>query len=158
MYELLKVRKQDISSLDRVARILNACGKDMGERYNLHHWDNPRLKTFVIVVMCAFKNDIYLLCYKNKPVATFMTKIQGDTLHFEKLGTMPSMAGHGVGSMCMSAIEEIAKKSGCKDVSMEVFAHSRHAILFYEHRGYEIVGETDTLKYKEIIMKKSIRL
>ena len=156
MYTLKKVGKLDIPRLNNVAAILNACGKDMAKKYDLHHWDNPYLKSLVIVGLCALKNDIYLFYANEKPVATFMTKVQGDSLHFEKLGTLPSEAGKGIGSMCMAKIEEVAKNAGCKKVVMEVYEPSQHALSFYEHKGYKAVGMTDTLKYKEVRMERNL--
>lgn len=156
MYTLKKVGKLDILRLNKVADILNACGKNMAKKYDLHHWDNPYLKSLVIVGLCALKNDIYLLYADEKPVATFMTKLQGDSLSFEKLGTLPSEEGKGIGSMCMEKIEEFAKNAGCKKVVMEVYEPSQHALFFYEHKGYKVVGMTDTLKYKEVRMERNL--
>ncbi len=155
LYTLKKVGRLDIIRLNKVASILNACGKDMAIKYDLHHWDNPYLKSFVIVGLCALKNNIYLLYADEKPVATFMTTIQDDALHFEKLGTLPSEAGKGIGSLCMSKIEEIAKNAGCKKVVMEVYELSQHALSFYKHKGYKAVGMIDTLKYKEVRMERN---
>ena len=85
-----------------------------------------------------------------------MTRQRGEDLHFEKLGTLPSESGKGIGSFCMNKIEEIAKSANCKKVVMEVYEPSQHAISFYKHKGYEVIGMTDTLKYKELIMEKRI--
>ncbi len=156
MYILKKIGKLDVKNLNKVAHILNACGKDMANKYNLHHWDNVYVKTLVIVGLCNLKNNVYILFNDNKAVATFMTKQSGDALHFEKLGTLPSESGKGIGSFCMNKIEEIAKGTNCKKVVMEVYEPSQHAISFYKHKGYEVIGMTDTLKYKELIMEKRI--
>lgn len=156
MYILKKVGKLDFPKLNAVARILNTCGKDMADKYDLHHWDNPFIKTLIIVGLCDLKNEIYLLYDENKPIATFMTKRNQDELHFEKLGTLPSESGKGIGSYCMCKIEEMAKDASCKKVVMEVYEPSQHAISFYEHKGYTVVGMTDTLKYKEVKMEKRI--
>jgi GNAT superfamily N-acetyltransferase len=156
MYKLMKIGKLDFPKLNAVAHILNACGKDMANKYDLHHWDNPFIKTLIIVGLCDLKNEIYILYDGNKPVATFMTKRNQDELHFEKLGTLPSESGKGIGSYCMSKIEEMAKDVSCKKVVMEVYEPSHHAISFYEHKGYTVVGMTDTLKYKEVKMEKRI--
>ena len=48
MYTLKKIEKLNISGVHKVASILNACGKDMALKYDLHHWDNPYLKSFLI--------------------------------------------------------------------------------------------------------------
>lgn len=156
MYKLLKVRKVDIVKLNNVASILNACGRDMARKYSLYHWDNPYIKTLVIVLICNLKNDVFLLYDDLRPVATFMTNKSGEMFHFEKFGTLPSESGHGAGSFCMMKIEDIARKAGCKKVSMEVYEPSRHAIAFYEHRGYKIIGRENTLKYKEVKMEKGL--
>ena len=156
MYKLDKVSKLSASQLNTVATILNKCGKDMAQKYDLHHWDNQHIKSLIIVIICSLKNEIYLISDEIEPVATFMTQKRGSILHFEKLGTLPSKSGKGIGSLCMTKIEEIAKSAGCKKVSMEVYAASERAISFYEHRGYTVVGTTDTLKYKEVKMEKGI--
>ena len=156
MYKLKKVGKLDIPKLNVVAQILNACGKDMAKKYDLHHWDNRYLKTLIIVGLCDLKYTLYLLYDGIKPIATFMIKRNGETLHFEKLGTYPSESGKGIGSFCMKKIEELAKEESCKKVSMEVYEPNQHAISFYERKGYVVVGTTDTMKYREVIMEKRI--
>lgn len=156
MTELRRVSRFDFVKKHQVATILNACGKDMAERYDLHHWDNPFIKSLLITEICAMKNNVYLLFDDTKPVATFMTRIQGDTFHFEKLGTLPTDSGKGLGTMCLSMIEEMAKKAGCKQVVMEVYKSSTHAIAFYEHRGYSVIGTVESLKYQEVKMGKSV--
>lgn len=156
MYKLKKVGKLDIPKLGTVAYILNACGKDMAQKYDLHHWDNSYIKSLVIVGLCAFKNDIYLMYDECNPVATFMTKRQYEYLHFEKLGTLPSKSGKGIGTLCIAKIEKIAKDADCKKIVLEVYESSQHAVLFYKHKGYKTIETKETLKYKEIIMEKSI--
>ncbi len=155
MYKIKKVAWFNIPQLAKVASILNACGKDMANKYDLHHWDNPYVKTFVIVGLCVIKNEVFLLSNEDKAIATFQIKVKNGILHFEKLGTHPSEAGRGIGSLCMKKIEDIALKRGCKKVTMEVYEPSKHAISFYENKGYRHVGTVDTLKYKEIKMEKS---
>ena len=156
MYKLKKVSVYNIPQLTKVASILNACGKDMAKKYNLHHWDNPYIKSFAIVCLCVLKNEVFLLYSNKSPLATFQISVKNETLHFEKLGTLSSAAGQGIGSICMKKIETIAKKRGCNKVVMEVYEPSQHAISFYEHKGYKRVGMVDTLKYKEIKMEKNI--
>ena len=56
----------------------------------------------------------------------------------------------------MARIEEMAKTEGCSDVICEVYDKSERAKAFYEHKGYEIYGTTQTLKYTELKLKKEI--
>lgn len=139
-----------------VARILHACGKDMGRKYDLHHWDNSWLKTVIIVVVSSIKNRVYVVEDKSKAVATYQTKVEYNDLHFEKLAVLPSESGKGIGSLCMRLIEEEARTEGYKKVQMDVYSKSSHAIEFYKKHGYKSVGYNKTLKYQVICMEKEL--
>ncbi len=157
MYKVCRARTFNPRRLIRAARILYDCGKDMAKKYDLHHWDNSRFKTLIIILLCVLKNRVYLVCDESgNAVATFQTHRTGDAMRFEKLATSPSCAGRGVGSFCIEEIERLAKDSGCTKVCMEVYSPSEHALRFYEHRGYCACGTTQTLKYSEIKMEKQI--
>ena len=156
MYRFKIVSMFDIPKMLDVADILYQCGKDMANKYDLHHWDNSKLKSLVVAEYCSLKNIVYLVYEDDAPVATFQVSIKDMILHFEKLATSPKASGKGVGTLCMKAIEKIAQKNNCKKVVMEVYELSKHARDFYYHRGYEQTGMTDTLKYKEIKMEKRL--
>lgn len=155
--KLKRVHICEVSNLLSVARILNLCGRDMAKKYDLHHWDNPMLKSCIIVLLCMLKNQVYLMLDNKNPVATFQVKKKKDTLFFEKLAVNPEVSGNGYGSYCMKLIERQAKKMECHKVRMEVYVKSKHAIEFYEHKGYSKVGETGTLKYTDLIMEKTVK-
>ena len=146
----------DIPNVILVSKILYSCGKDMAQKYDLHHWDNSKLKSLMIAEYCCLKNVAFLVLESDLPVATFQVRITGDTLHFEKLATIPKASGKGIGTYCIERIEKIAIKNDCSKVKMEVYEPSKHAIDFYLKRGYTEIGLTDTLKYKEIIMEKKL--
>lgn len=156
MYSIRKLSKINISGLKRVSDILYECGKDMAAKYDLHHWDNSHVKNWLIVVLCALKNNIYLMYNEKIPVATFQTRKVEQSLLFQKLGTSPKYAGGGIGSYCLTEIEHMAKEEGCTEIICEVYDKSEHAKSFYEHRGYTVYGATETLKYKELKMRKEI--
>ena len=156
MYTVKKVSALNFSELNKVSDILYLCGKDMATKYDLHHWDNSRLKNAIVVILCVAKNNVYLVYDEKKAIATFQTKKIGDSLNFQKLATNPAFAGKGVGSFCMETIESMAREQGCKKVSMEVYDKSNHAMSFYEHRGYSVCGTVSTLKYTEIKMEKNL--
>ena len=139
-----------------VARILHACGKDMGRRYNLHHWDNPWAKTVIIVIWSSLKNRIFIVETGNKAVATYQTKVEAGALHFEKLAVFPSESGKGIGSFCLRMIEREALERGCTKIEMDVYSRSSHAIEFYKKHGYKNVRNDKTLKYSVIGMEKEL--
>ena len=156
MFRHEEIHKTDIGGLVKTANILNACGKDMAGKYDLHHWDNPFIKSFLIVLLCLFKNRLFMVYSEDSPVATFQIRVKGDTLYFEKLGTLPRESGRGAGSYCMKAIEQMGAELGCKKVSMEVYESSNYAIGFYRNRGYRPVSRVRTARYNEIVMEKII--
>lgn len=139
-----------------VVRILHACGKNMGRKYDLHHWDNPWFKTVIIVILSSFRNRVFVVEDNGKAVATYQTKAEHDTLYFEKLAVLPSKSGKGIGGLCMRQIEEEALTKRCAKVKMDVYSNSAHAKEFYENHGYKIVGVNKTLKYDVICMEKEL--
>lgn len=154
MYTVKKVNILNLVALSKVSNILYLCGKDMAERYDLHHWHNSKFKNALIVMICAMKNNIYLVFDGKNAIATFQTKKTENGLNFQKLATSPLFARKGVGSFCMETIENMAREQGCSKVCLEVYDKSNHAMSFYEHRGYSVCGRVNTLKYTEIKMEK----
>lgn len=156
MKELKQVRLINIFSIFKIASILNACGKDMAQKYDLHHWDNPYFKSVIIVILCLLKNRVYLLYDDNEPVATFQTSVHENSLFFEKLAVNPSCGGKGLGSYCMDLIEKQGKTLGLSKITMDVYDKSQHALDFYINKGYVQIDTKETLKYTDIIMEKSL--
>ena len=138
-----------------VTNILYACGKDMAKKYDIHHWDNPLIKTFLIVLLCLKKNKVYIV-EDGKIVATYQTKTIDNSLYFEKLAVKPEESGKGIGAFCLKQIEEEAKNTGCKKVQMDVYSKSQHAIQFYQRHGYKQAGEDKTLKYEVVCLEKVV--
>lgn len=156
MYSAIKLKMWNVGKLYIVADILYKCGKDMAIKYDLHHWNNSHPKNWLIVLMCALKREIYLVFDHATPVATFQIQKKGSSLLFQKLATAPNFAGKGVGSFCLNEIERIGRENGCSDITCEVYDQSKHAIQFYEHKGYAVCGTVETLKYNELKMIKNI--
>lgn len=139
-----------------VTKILHTCGKDMAKKYDIHHWDNSWIKTFVIVLRCLIKNKVYVVEYE-KIIATYQTKKNGNALYFEKLAVMPEVNGKGIGSFCLNQIEAEAKNAGCTKVQMDVYSKSQHPIQFYVNHGYTQAGEDKTLKYEVVCFEKVLK-
>ena len=156
MYTVHRVNKYDVLRLKKVSDILYECGKDMAHNNDLHHWDNTHIKSWIIVALCALRNDIYLVYSDETPVATFQTQKKEHSFLFSKLATGPAYSGCGIGSYCLSEIECLAKCNGCTEIACEVYEQSNHAMSFYAHRGFEVCGTVETLKYTEMKMRKKI--
>lgn len=151
-----RVRGFNILELLSVVRILNKCGKDMVRKYDLHHWDNSLIKTAAIVFKGLLKNSIYLVKDGGKTIATYQIRVVNKICYFEKLATLPTLAGKGIGTFCLLEIEKEAVDYRCLKVSMEVYEASQHAISFYEHKGYKTVDVAETYRYKVVKMEKQL--
>lgn len=97
--QVKRVYPYHIKNMVNISKILNCCGKDMAMKYGLNHWNNPLIKSLVIVCLCALKNKMYLVLEKNKPVATYSMRIQDKALFFEKLAVLPCAEGKGWGGL-----------------------------------------------------------
>lgn len=136
-----------------VTDILYYCGKDMAKKYDIHHWDNLWLKTFLIVIICSIRNRVSVV-ENGKIVATYQTKKKDCVLYFQKLAVKPAEGNKGIGSFCLKQIEQEAKKRACAKVQMDVYSKSQHAIQFYKKHGYSQMGENKTLKYDVVCLEK----
>ena len=63
MYSVRKLKKYDAAGLIKVSDILYKCGKDMAEKYGLHHWDNSKLKNTAVVAQYPALSWHRLLLY-----------------------------------------------------------------------------------------------
>ena len=156
MFLVRKVHFWNIGLLFHVAEILYQCGKDMAVKYSLHHWDNSHFKTWIIVLLCVIKNEIYLVYDDEIPVATFQTRKVKRSYLFQKLATSPKFSGSGIGAFCLNEIERIGRDNGCSELLCEVYQESLHAKEFYHRRGFETYGAVDTLKYREEKLRKRL--
>lgn len=96
MYSVRRVKKWNIAGLLMVSNILFTCGKNMAQQYDLHHWDNAHIKNWLVVALCALKNDIYLVYDQHTPVATFQTRRVDRSMLFQKLATLRNMKAEGL--------------------------------------------------------------
>ena len=152
-----KIKSWNIPAMIKVSDILYKCGKNMAEKFDLHHWDNSRFKTWKIVRSCAKKNDVYLAYNdKNTPVATFQTCKREERFFFEKFATLPEFSGSGIGTLCINEIERLGKTESCKEVICEVYDKSAHAVSFYDRRGFTPYETVRYGEYNVIMLKKEI--
>lgn len=156
LYTVFKVKKYDIVRLLKVVNILYYCGKDMARKSNLHHWNIPRIKMFLIVVLYNLSNDTYLIYDGKIAKATFQVKTQGDAMAFQKLATTPQYSGGGLGTFCLQEIERIAKAAGCKEVICDVYDKNTEVKTFYEKRGYYQYDTGKTRNFTILKLKKEI--
>lgn len=144
----------NLIKLYKVSKILFLCGKNMADKYDLHHWNNSMIKNILIVFYCVLRNKIFLIYSNKNEIATFQYRKNNVSIIFKKLAVHPIFEGKGIGKFCLQEIENICIKNNCNSIECEVYEKSEHAIRFYEKNGFHKEGFLETLKYKEIKMKK----
>lgn len=155
-YCIKKITKFDLPKLICVSRILKESGDDMFFKYQLSHWKNSFIKTFLIVIYTSFRNTLWG-CFENqKIVATFQTRNIEEELCFSKFAVHPLKAGKGIGSYCLKEMEQIAIDKDLRYLRCDVYNKNRFAYDFYIKKGFIEAGEIKTLKYTEITLKKCV--
>lgn len=156
---MLKIKKIGILDFKKqfaINNILYECGKDMAKKYDIHHWDNSHFKNFIIIEYCLLKNTVFVAYDGDFIVATIQARKSSNKYILEKLAVLPSCSGRGIGTACLEEMEKKAKKENCDILHLEVYEKSERAIKLYTKLGFKCVGETNTLKYKEVVMEKQI--
>lgn len=163
-FTLKRISFLDVPSLLRIVSILQKCGVDMYEKYGLSHWKNSYIKTLFVICFCILKRMKLYGVYNDakQMVATFQVLLtlgsegEGSKLYFGKLAVSPECGGKGIGSYCLDMMEHIAKQNGACSLTCEVYDKSEFALTFYLKKGFEIVGQKNSLKYTQVVLEKSI--
>ncbi|NUQ35785.1 MAG: GNAT family N-acetyltransferase [Planctomycetaceae bacterium] len=78
---------------------------------------------------------------------------------FGQFAVEPEFQRSGIGSRLMEHIEGRARKLGAAELSMDTSEHAHHLIVYYQNRGYRVVGEADwrpKVNYKSVILSKTL--
>lgn len=62
----------------------------------------------------------------------------GKSLYLDDIYIVEKHRGHGLGSLVMDAVFQIAKEENCKKVKWQVSKWNKNAIAFYKKKGAEI--------------------
>lgn len=155
MDHYINVQFDQKDNIGKVFKILRKCGYAMAMR-GLFHWIPSYSKHRIRkdceskVVILVWNDDV------NDFTSTFQMYKDEDTLFVRKIATLPEYEGRGIGSKNLKYMEQYAKESGCKKVSLDVYNKSKGAISFYFKNGFEVVGEKRSIRFKSLVMSKSI--
>lgn len=126
-------------------------------RKGLFHWI-PSYSRRAIRKDCM-RNWVVLVYDKSLGAytSTFqMVKMSDSEMYFRKLATLPEFEGRGIGRANLAYMESFAKMQGCSKASLDVYVKSTHAISLYRHLGYREIGTKRSVRFKELVMEKSI--
>ena len=154
--EHIFVKSTDSQYVDIIFSILRKCGYNMA-RKGLFHWI-PSYPRRSIRKDC--QNNWVVLVYDktlNAFTSTFqMVNKSESEMYFRKLATLPEFEGRGIGKANLAYMESFARKQGCSKALLDVYVKSVHAISLYRRLGYQVIGTKRSVRFKELIMEKSI--
>lgn len=86
------------------------------------------------------RGDVYLAVDGGEIVGVAATERRDGGVYIDRLGVAPARQGTGLGSFLLEQIEEVARSSGLKGLSLETAEMAEGNIRLYRRHGFEIVG------------------
>jgi ribosomal protein S18 acetylase RimI-like enzyme len=85
------------------------------------------------------RGDVYLAVDGDEIVGVAATERRDVGLYIDRLGVDPARQGTGLGSFMLERVEEIARSSGLKELSLETAEMAVGNVRLYRRHGFEIV-------------------
>jgi|GEM_PF-1787882 len=153
-----KVNAEDLKKIYYIYQILKKSGEDLYYDKGLKHWSNP-YPPEQIIRDCK-QNTVYLIkdIERRKYIHTFqLARIESEienSLEVRKFSTLPGYSGKGVGKESIKYIEEYSRNLNVDKLCLDVYEKSLNAISFYKNRGFVIVGNKATRRFKVLKLEK----
>jgi len=132
----LTFRKAVPSERDVAQRILWSAFtpyvRDLGREITVHH--------YAFLAAAIERGDVYLAVDGGAIVGVAATERRDSGIYIDRLGVDPARQGTGLGSFLLARIEEIARSSGLKGLTLETAEMAEGNIRLYRRHGFEIVG------------------
>ena len=145
--------KADKNDVDSIFKVLSLCADDMSTR-GLNHWIPYYPKQRIIDDIS--NKSVYIVEDNNRIIGTFTIIIDSKALYLSKFAIIPDCSGRGVGTKCLTFIENICKKNGISVIKLDVYERSLDAIRFYEKNGFIIFGKKPTRRFVVFEMEKEL--
>ena len=162
MLTLKRVRESEANDLKTVQTILQECGEEMFIRYNQLHWATP-LNMSVLVDEALTKAVFLVQDEHGDTIATFNISEQPSiyfdmdrkAMYIQRLGVIPPLWRHGVGTKVMESIEGVARQDGCDCMRCTVYSES-NAVHFLEKLGFRTLYKRPSKHFVLLCMEKDL--
>lgn len=159
----------------KVYELIRDCGREMLEKQGLSHWGSPY--PLESVQKDCEQREVFLAVNLDTGiyVHTFQLEFFGCADSWEagvigedgkckrqlvaevhKFCTAPKYGGMGIGTQSMNFIEEYCRSRRVSTITLDVYEKSKHAINFYEHRGFVITGRKNTRRFVVFTMENHL--
>jgi ribosomal protein S18 acetylase RimI-like enzyme len=105
--------------------------RNLGREITAHHY------TFLAAAIA--RGDVYLALDGEEIVGVAATERRDSGIHINRLGVAPTRQSTGLGSFLLERVEEIARASGLKELSLETAEMAEGNVRLYRRHGFEIV-------------------
>ena len=106
--------------------------RNLGREITVHH--------DAFLAAAIERGDVYLALDGQEIVGVAATERRDDGIYIDRLGVAPARQGTGLGSFMLERVEEIARSSGLKELSLETAEMAEGNIRLYRRHGFEIVS------------------
>lgn len=80
-----------------------------------------------------------------------------DTVHLSTLAVDPAKQGRGLGTILIKRVEDWARESGMRSLSLSVIEQRETLIAWYERRGFVATGEVEPFPYDNPAVGRPLR-
>ena len=105
--------------------------RNLGREITAHH--------YTFLADAIERGDVYLAVEDGEIVGVAATERRDDGIYIDRLGVAPVRQGTGLGSFLLERVEEIARSSGLKELSLETAEMAEGNVRLYRRHGFEIV-------------------
>jgi ribosomal protein S18 acetylase RimI-like enzyme len=105
--------------------------RNLGREITAHHY------TFLAAAIA--RGDVYLALDGEEIVGVAATERRGSGIYIDRLGVAPTRQSSGLGSFLLEQVEEIARASDLKELSLETAEMAEGNVRLYRRHGFEIV-------------------
>jgi len=105
--------------------------RDLGREITVHH--------YAFLAAAIARGDVYLALDGEEIVGVAATERRDSGIYIDRLGVSPTRQGTGLGSFLLERVEEIARASGLKELSLETAEMAEGNVRLYRRHGFEIV-------------------
>ena len=138
----LSFRKAMPSDLDQGGRVVRAAFtpfyRALGREFPAD--DSPEMAAELARIDAELeRGDAYVALDADRIIGTVRTERQKDGLYIRQIAVDPVRQRSGVGSWLLQRVEEVARSTGSRSLSLETPEMMEHLIRLYLRHGFEIV-------------------
>nr|WP_315382463.1 GNAT family N-acetyltransferase [uncultured Sphingomonas sp.] len=152
----------DMQDAEEIAALVNAAyrprerGQGWTDEQGLVAGD--RILPAAVIQALACDRFVLLRDFPGSPIlACARVSMAEDTVHLSTLAVDPAEQGRGLGTMLIKRVEDWARESGMRSLSLSVIQQRQTLIAWYGRRGFVATGEVEPFPYDNPAVGRPLR-